>query len=137
MRSKVLYYHVVPNDNLPEGLNPVLLSVLSPVWRGPLLIIEYPDGLPQTITGWTAIGLPCDLRVFWTQASEGGPTVCLAIGGDGGVRLVDDYDIHISGQKSPPPGQGRPFLALSESLIPPGVSAIIGPAPPRAPLLLL
>ncbi len=70
-------------------MRPVTLAVLSPVWQGPEITIVYPDGWQQTLIGWTAAGSPSDLRIFWTQAPEPGPTVCLAIGGDGGVRLFD------------------------------------------------
>jgi hypothetical protein len=136
MSPEYLYYRVVPNENLPAGLSPILLTVLSPVWQGPSVMLEYPDGWQQTLIGWTADGFPGDLKIFWTQAAEGGLTVCLAIGGDG-VRLSDmaDFDIPIS--PDPPHGEGRPFLALAESLIPAAVAAVIGPVPERAPLMLI
>ncbi len=134
MSPEYLYYHVLPHDNLPAGLPPITLPVLSPVWQGPEVTIIYPDGWRQTLIGWTAHGSPGDLRIFWTQAAEGGPTVCLAIGGDGGVRLLEAAEVN---RPDLPPGPARPFLALASSLIPPAVAAVIGPAPPRTPLLLV
>lgn len=129
-----LYYHVRPHEHLPDGMRPVTLAVLSPVWEGPALTLTYPDGWEQTLIGWTARGQACGLKIFWTQGPEAGPTVCLAIGGDGGLRLLE-----APGPRSPglPAGPARPFLALAPSLIPAAVAAVIGPAPPRAPLLLL
>ena len=129
-----LCYQVRPNENLPEGMHPLTLTVLSPVWQGPVITLVYPDGFRQALVGCTAGGSACNLQIFWTQSAEGGPTVCLAIGGDGGVRLLEEeeFDWHTL-----PPGKGRPFLALAESLIPALVTEVIGPAPPRTPLLLI
>jgi hypothetical protein len=131
---KYLYYHVRPHEHLPAGMRPVTLAVLSPVWQGPEITIIYPDGWQQTLIGWIAAGSPGDLKIFWTQAPEPGPTVCLAIGGDGGVRLFDRTDVNRQPHPSAP---ARPFLALADSLIPAAVQAVIGPPPPRASLLLL
>ena len=134
MQTKYLYYHVRPHEKLPAGMRPLTLTVLSPVWQGPRITIIYPDGWRQTLMGWTAAGTPDDLRIFWTQGPKAGPTVCLAIGGDGGVLVVDGT---VMKWHDLPPGPGRPFLALAESLIPADVAAVIGPAPPRAPFLLI
>ncbi len=133
MPTQYLYYHVRPHDRLPTGMRPLTLTILSPVWQGPGVCIVYPDGWRQTLMGLTAAGSPDDLRIFWTQGPEAGPTVCLAIGGDGGVLLVDGT---VMKRHDLPPGPARPFLALAESVIPADVAAVIGPAPPRAPLLL-
>jgi hypothetical protein len=134
MSPKYLYYHVLPHETLPDGMPPVAFTVLSPVWQGPEVTIVYPDGWRQTLIGWTAGGSPCDLKIFWTQAPESGPTVCLAIGGDGGVRLLETTEVFTPDL---PPGPARPFLALAASLIPLTVAAVIGPPPPRVPLLLM
>jgi hypothetical protein len=134
MSPEYLYYQVRPNKSLPAGMGPVTLTILSPVWQGPALTIVYPDGFQQTLIGWTTAGFPCGLKIFWTQAEEGGPTVCLAIGGDGGVRLLEAKEVN---RHDLPSGPARPFLALATSLIPAAVTAVIGPAPSRAPLLLI
>jgi hypothetical protein len=133
MPMEYLYYHVRPHDRLPAGMRPLTLTVLSPVWQGPGVRIVYPDGWRQILMGLTAAGAPDDLRIFWTQGPEAGPTVCLAIGGDGGVILVDGTVMKL---QDLPPGPARPFLALAKSVIPANVAAVIGPAPPQAPLLL-
>ena len=85
MLKYVLSYEVTPGDNLPGGLPPQSLVVLSPVWRGPALTIEYFDGDTETLTGRTAGGEPGEVRVFWTRENPRGPAVCLAIGGDAGL----------------------------------------------------
>jgi hypothetical protein len=123
MLKYLLPYEVKPGDQLPGGLPPQSLAVLSPVWRGPTLAIEYPDGAVETLTGRTATGEPGDVRVFWTRESPRGPAVCLAIGGDGGLLAVLREG---AGETV----RGRAFLALAASLIPPEVLAVIGPAPP-------
>jgi hypothetical protein len=115
-------------------MHPVTLVILSPVWQGHEITITYPDGWQQTLIGWTADGFPGDLKIFWTQAPEAGPTVCLAIGEDGGIGIMESDKVNRS---SLSPDLVRPFLALATSLIPANVLAIIGPAPPRAPLLLM
>ncbi|MBI4644015.1 MAG: hypothetical protein HY743_09925, partial [Deltaproteobacteria bacterium] len=76
------------------------------------------------LQGWSGPepGGPGDLRIFWTRPQPQGPPVCLAIGGDGGLR-----DWGPAGMDAPP--QGYPFLALAESLIPLEVLEVIGPAP--------
>ncbi len=129
-----LDYEVKPGDNVPEGLPRLRLAVLSPVWRGAALHLKYPDGEVHTLMGRSGPdGESCEVRVFWTRQQPPGPAVCLAIGGDAGLRL--------SPAGSQPP-EGLPFLALAESLIPPEVLAVIGPPPQTAekepaPLLLL
>ncbi len=85
--------------------------------------IEYPDGAVHTLQGGSGSGgKPCALRVFWTRHQPQAPAVCLVIGGDAGLR-----DLGPLGQDAAP--RGYPFLALAESLIPPEVLAVIGPAP--------
>ena len=118
-----LEYEVSPGPNVSGGLPRMELRVLSPVWRGKSLLIDYPDGERHTLMGWEDGG-PTDLRVFWTRHHPQAPAVCLALGGDAGVRNTTT-------------GQGLPFLALAESLIPPEVREVIGPRPEAEPLLLL
>lgn len=125
-----LEYEVKPGDNLPEGLPRLRLTVLSPVWRGNALHIEYPGGETETIIGWTAKGEPCEVLVFWTREDPKGPAVCLAIGGDAGLRALvrkGDQDTY----------RGLAFMALAESLIPPEVLEVVGPPPPPERILLL
>jgi hypothetical protein len=131
MLKYVLDYEVQPGDHLPGGLPCQSLVVLSPVWRGPALAIEYPDGGTETLWGRTARGEPCEVQAFWTRENPRGPAVCLAIGGDAGLLAV----MHDGVRET---SRGRPFLALAESLIPGEVLAIIGPPPPMetTPLLL-
>jgi hypothetical protein len=131
MLQSRLAYEVKPGENLPGGLSRQSLLVLSPVWRGPALHIEYPDGDTETLWGRTFRGEPCEVRVFWTRENPRGPAVCLAIGGDAGLRAVLSSGITET-------SRGLAFLALAESLIPREVLAIIGPPPPveDAPLLL-
>jgi hypothetical protein len=126
-----LAYEVKPGDNLPGGLPRQSLLVLSPVWRGPTLDIEYPDGDTETLRGRTQSGEPCEVRVFWTRANPDGPAVCLAIGGDGGLCAVLSDGVTET-------SRSLALLALAESLIPRDVLAVIGPPPPveTAPLLL-
>ncbi len=123
--DNLLEYEVTPGGNVPGGLPRLRLAVLSPIWRGPSLALEYPDGEVRTLTGWSEAGegRPCEVRVFWTRHQAGGPAVCLAIGGNGGLRDSGPPD-------SSEPPQGRPFLALAESLIPAEVLEAIGPPPP-------
>jgi hypothetical protein len=131
MLKYVLSYEVTPGDNLPGGLPPQSLVVLSAVWRGPALTIEYFDGDTETLEGRTADGEPGEVRVFWTRENPRGPAVCLAIGGDAGLRVV-------LREGSREMTRGRAFLALAASLIPSEVLAVIGPPPPdeMTPLLL-
>ncbi len=121
----------MPGENLPGGLPRQSLLVLSPVWRGPALVIEYPDGDTETLRGMTENGETCEVRVFWTSESPDGPAVCLAIGGDGGLRAVLSHGVTET-------FRGLALLALAESLIPREVLAVIGPPPPgeTGPLLL-
>jgi hypothetical protein len=126
-----LAYEVKPGENLPGGLPRQSLVVLSPVWRGSALTIEYPDGDTETLWGLSQSGEPCEARVFWTREDPQGPAVCLAIGGDGGLRAVLSSGVTET-------SRGLAFLALAESLIPREVLEVIG-APPSAeaaPLLL-
>jgi len=126
-----LDYEVKPGENLPGGLPRLRLAVLSPVWRGPALHLEYPGGDLETIVGWTGKGEPGEVQVFWTWEAPGGPAVCLAIGGDAGLRAsIRQGDREES--------RGLAFLALAESLIPPEVRAVVGPPPlvEKTPLLL-
>ncbi len=120
-----LEYEVPPCANVPQGLPRQRLAVLSPIWRGESLRLEYPDGAVHLLQGWSGPGAggPCDLQVFWTRHLPRAPVVCLAIGGAGGLR-----DLGPAGEDAAP--KGYAFLALAESLIPPEVFAFIGPAPP-------
>jgi len=119
-----LEYEVYPCANVPAGLPRQRLEVLSPIWQGEMLPLEYPDGSIHTLRGWSGPepGEPCPLRIFWTRNRPQGPAVCLAIGGGQGLRVrnLSDPDA---------PAQGRAFLALAESLIPWEVLEVIGPAP--------
>ncbi len=123
--ERFLDYEVRACANVPGGLPRQRLAVLSPVWRGKSLRLEYPDGAEHTLMGWSGPGEgePSDLRVFWTRVRPQDPAVCLVIGGDCGIR-----DLGPAGTVAA--AKGRPFLALVESLIPPEVLAVIGPPPP-------
>ena len=125
-------YEVIPSGNVPDGMPRLELTVLFPIWRGPSLGLEFPDGEVCTPVGWSGsdAGHPAELRVFWTRHEPGGPPVCLAIGGNAGVR-----DLGLAGGVEFP--QGRPFLALAESLIPQQIREVIGAPPPAERLLLL
>jgi hypothetical protein len=130
-----LEYEVKPGSNVAQGLPRQRLAVLSPIWRGPALALEYPDGEIHTLVGWSgsAPGGPCDLQVFWTRQEPSGPAVALAIGGNAGVR-------YFAADAADAAAQGLPFLALADSMVPPLVREIIGPPPepePRPPLLLI
>jgi hypothetical protein len=126
--SRFLEYAVRPGSNVAQGLPRQRLAVLSPIWQGPALTLEYPDGEVRTLMGWSGDrpGAPCELRVFWTRHTPAAPAVALAIGGDAGVR-------HFEPGAAPDTAQGLPFLALAESLIPAEVLAVIGPPPESAP----
>ncbi len=126
----IIEYEVIPCSNVPEGLPCQRLTVLSPVWVGMSLELEYPDGEVRTLVGWSGPGAGqlAELRVFWTRHAPGGPPVCLVIGGDAGIRELGP------GGELP---QGRPFLALAESMIPREVLEVIGPPPPAREVLLL
>lgn len=129
MLPYLLDYEVKPGANLPAGLPRQSLVVLSPVWRGPVLCLEYPDGDTETIEGRTMSGEGCQVRVFWTRTDPRGPAVCLAIGGDAGLRRVyreGEHEVF----------RGAAFLALAEGLIPSEVLAVVGPRPEKIPLLL-
>jgi hypothetical protein len=132
--SGFLEYEVKPGSNVPQGLPRQRLAVLSPVWRGPSLTLEYPDKEVYTLVGWSGSGPgePCELKVFWTRHEPTAPAVALAIGGDGGVR-------HCGPGQGDEASQGFPFLGLARSMIPQEVLKVIGPAPePEArPLRLL
>jgi hypothetical protein len=129
--DQYLEYEVQPGSNVPQGLPRQRLPMLSPIWQGPALTLEYPDGQVHTLVGWSGSGpgAPCDLKIFWTRHEPAAPAVALAIGGDAGVRPV-----------GPGAAQGLPFLALADSMIPAEVLKVIGPAPesePAPPLLLI
>jgi len=119
---------------VPQGLPRLRLAVLSAVWRGAALRLEYPDGEVHALVGWSGPGEggPCEIRVFWTRPGPEGPAVALAIGGDAGLR---QFTPGARGDRT----RGRPFLALADSLIPPAVRQVIGPPPPSEakPRLLL
>lgn len=129
MLKHLVEYEVRPGENLPEGLPRQRLVVLSPIWRGPTLRLEYPDREVEILAGCDEGGQPCNVQVFWTRKDPDGPPVCLAIGGSAGLRLHSQEE----GGKS---SRGLAFLALAESLIPPEVLAVIGPPPPAEPRLL-
>jgi hypothetical protein len=127
----IIEYEVIPSDNVPEGMARLELTVMSPVWRGLSMELEYPDGEVRTLVGWSGSGAgrPAELQVFWTRHEPGAPAVCLAIGGDAGVRDLGMPE----GEEAP---QGKPFLALAPSLIPAEVLEVIGP-PPAEKILLI
>lgn len=137
MRPKYLEYKVQPNANVPAGMAATWFIVLSPVWRGPALTLSYPDGTEQVLVGVTAAGAACELQAFWSRASEHGPLVCLVLGGSGGIRLLEAGPGGGPLWDSQAHGQGKPLLALADSLIPKIVLEVIGPKPPAAPRLLL
>lgn len=129
-----LEYSVRPGTNVPQGLPRQRLPVLSPIWRGSGLTLEYPDGEVRTLVGWSgsAPGESCGLKVFWTRHEPSAPAVALAIGGDAGVR-------HFGPGEAEEFTPGLPFMALAVSMIPAEVLEVIGPAPesePAPPLLL-
>jgi len=126
--EEFLEYEVKPGTNVPQGLPRQRLVVLSPVWRGPDLTLEYPDGETYTLVGWSgsAPGVPCDLQVFWTRSEPDAPAVALAIGGDAGVR-------HCGPIEAEDASQGLPFMALARSMIPAVVLEVIGPPPEPEP----
>jgi hypothetical protein len=51
--EQYLEYEVRPGSNLPRGLPRQHLTVLSPIWRAPAIILEYPDGEVYTLVGWS------------------------------------------------------------------------------------
>jgi hypothetical protein len=132
--DQYLEYAVRPGSNVPQGLPRQRLMVLSPIWRGPALTLEYPDGEVCILVGWSgsAPGESCGLSVFWTRHEPTAPAVALAIGGDAGVR-------HFGPAGAAEFAPGLPFMALADSMIPAEVLDVIGPAPesePAPPLLL-
>jgi hypothetical protein len=121
-------YEILPCANVPAGLARQRLAVLSTIWQGQSLRLEYPDGTVHLLRGCSGPepGRPCDLRIFWTRHQPQGPAVCLALGGDYGLLVLDSEE--------PDAGvQGYPFLALAEGLIPPEVLEVIGPPPQPEP----
>jgi hypothetical protein len=131
--KEFLEYEVKPGSNVPQGLPRQRLVVLSPIWRGPSLTLEYPDKEVYTLVGWSgsAPGVPCDLQVFWTRPEPNAPAVALAIGGNAGVRHCGPGDADEA-------SQGFPFMALALSMIPAAVLKVIGPPPePEPPPLRL
>lgn len=143
MEVEFIEYQVDPNPNVPEGMALTRLPVLSPRWQGAELTIRFPDGEEQLLIGWSTAqgGSPADLQIFWTQHEAGAPLVCLAIGGDAGLRALSSPGEARPETMDVPPGWGYPLLALAESLIPAEVLEVIGPAPgitvEKEPLLLL
>jgi hypothetical protein len=130
-----LAYEVKPGNNVAQGLPRQHLAVLSLIWQGPGLTLEYPDGEVYTLVGWSGPdpGSPCGLQVFWTRHAASAPAVALAIGGDAGVRIFGPGNDEAE-------GQGFPFLAIADSMIPAAVLEVIGPPPepgPKPPLLLM
>jgi hypothetical protein len=123
-----LDYEVKPGSNVARGLPRQRLAVLSPIWRAPALILEYPDGEVYTLVGWSGSspGVPCDIQVFWTRHKPTAPAVALAIGGDAGVRHCGPGDRDDA-------SQGFPFMALAHSMIPAEVSLVIGSPPELEP----
>jgi hypothetical protein len=121
-------YEVKPGSNVAQGLPRQRLVVLSPIWRAPVLTLEYPDGEVYTLVGWfgSSPGVPCDLQVFWTRHKPTAPVVALAIGGDSGVRHCGPCDGECA-------SQGFPFMALAHSMIPTKVRLVIGPPPEQEP----
>jgi hypothetical protein len=101
-----LEYKVIPGHNVPQGLPRLRLAVLSAVWRGAALRLEYPDGEVQTLVGWSGPGEggPCELRVFWTQPGPEGPAVALA------DSLIPPAVRQVIGP--PPPPEPQPTLLL-------------------------
>jgi hypothetical protein len=133
--NQYLEYEVKAGNNVAQGLPRQHLAVLSPIWQGSALTLEYPDGAVHILVGWTGAdpGSPCGLQVFWTRHLASAPAVALAIGGDAGVRIFGPG----AGEAE---GQGFPFLALADSMIPAAVLEVIGPRPepePPPPLLLM
>jgi len=128
-------YEVRAGNNVPQGLPRQRLAVLSPIWRGPALTLEYPYGEVHILVGWSgsAPGESCELKIFWTRHELTAPAVALAIGGDAGVR-------HFGVGGAEDFAQGLPFMALADRMIPAEVLNVIGPAPesePTPPLLLI
>ncbi|MFP3867190.1 MAG: hypothetical protein ACLFUU_03390 [Desulfobacteraceae bacterium] len=142
MAVKFIDYRVKPNPNVPQGMASTRLWVLSPIWQGSELTIQYPEGDEEMLIGWsTALGgSPVDLQVFWTRHAEGAPVVCLAIGGDAGLRALTIPGAARLESLELPPGRGYPLVGLAESLIPEAVLHVIGPVPEMTfrpePLLL-
>lgn len=134
MRPRYLRYQVLPSEHLPAGLAPVTLTVLSPIWQGPEITLVYPDGWEQRLSGLSATQKETPVRIFWTEAEVGGPPVCLAIGGAGGLRLLEGPGNCPVEKRA---AAVRPFLALATGLIPAAVREVIGPEPPRSPRLLV
>jgi hypothetical protein len=133
--NQYLAYEVKPGTNVAQGLPRQHLPVLSSIWQGPALTLEYPDEEVHTLVGWSGSdpGSPCGLQVFWTRHTASAPAVALAIGGDAGVRIFGPGNDEAA-------GQGLPFLALAESMVPAEVLEVIGPPPepePPPPLLLM
>jgi hypothetical protein len=128
----IIEYEVIPSENVPEGMARLELTVVSPMWRGLSLELEYPDGEVRTLVGWSGSGAgrPAELRVFGTRHEPGAPAVCLVIGGDAGVQ-----ELGPPGEEKVP--QGKPFLALASSMIPAEVLEVIGSPPAEQVLLLM
>ena len=131
MLKYLLPYEVKPGENLPGGLPPQSLVVLSPVWRGLALVVEYPDGDTETLSGLTLSGEPCEVRGLLDPGEPPGPGRLPGHRRGSGLLAVLSDGLRET-------SRGRAFLALAASLIPPEVLAVIGPPPPEedTPLLL-
>ena len=127
-----LDYEILACANVPGGLPRQRLVVLSPIWQGETLLLEYPDGTIHVLRGRSGPGEgePGGLRIFWTRHQPQGPAVCIVIGGDHGLRVLDLEETDAA-------PQGYPFLALAESMIPPEVLEVIGPPPQERKEILL
>jgi len=137
MARRYVHCGVAPNPNVPAGMATVRLAVLSPRWRGPRLTLRFPPEKYYVLAGWSAVGggAFCGLELFWTRREEGGPAVCLALGGDGGLKMA----LCGSGGEEPDwtRAVGYPLLALADRVIPEEVREAIGPPPPETPAPLL
>jgi len=131
MAIKYIDYRVEPNPNVPTGMALTRLAILSPIWEGSELTIQYPEGDEEMLIGWTTAlgGSPAVLKVFWTRHAEEAPAVCLAIGGDAGLRALSIPAAARPESLELPPGRGYALLGLAASLIPVEVLQVIGPTP--------
>lgn len=142
MESDYIEYAVKPNPNVPEGMARTRLAVLSRRWTGSALTIRFPDGEEHLLLGWSTAhgGSPARMQIFWTRHESGAPAVCLAIGGDAGLRDLKMKEAARPDFLPLPPERGYPLLGLAESVIPEEVLQVIGPPPRSAvaekPLLL-
>ena len=66
-----LDYEILPCANVSEGLPRQRLAVLSPIWQGEILLLEYPDGAIHVLRGWSAALNP---ELLVTSKSSGPAT---------------------------------------------------------------